>query len=282
MTGIPLAYVATLVDGQTCHLLIDAQPEENYFTGAILDALVLHELEQLTQSLENAFRYPLVWKAIPPGSWTPEKDQLELNLAFDKVDLVRYAKFVLPQAVLFELKNLQIEDLQNQCRMSWSSIPATLVLSEFTLTDQEIDNLGDGALVLITESFQPQWKAMLVAGQDVLLGGYFSLVDNTWQRSPAAESATATVTLAKDSDGQEAEHSLLELDSRDYRLELMCRVDPRDLMKTDAAVNVNVLDSASDATISLVNHAGAAFKGHLLPAGTGQAILLEPIDVTVC
>ena len=284
MRGKPLAYVASLADGQICYLLVDAKPADSFMQGALLDALALNELEQLTRSVEDALDLPLDWEAIETGDYHPANDQLELNLEFDNTELVRYAKVVLPHTVLFGLEKLQVGELKNVRSMSWNAIPATLLLSEFTLSDQELHDLSEGALVLIAESFQPQWKARLRVGPDVLLDGVFLLVGDKWQQTPVVlnkpSDVTASAVQFEDSDGNEDEHLRVNSADRNYRIELSFQVDPKELMKAKATVTAGLMGNSSEALIHLVNSAGTVFKGKLLPAGKGQAILLEPIDVT--
>lgn len=264
-------------------LRIRSQSGVTNASAALLDVLLLHELESLTQSLETIIRQPFDWQRDSTFSDRPYRDSLALELEFDQSGMIALATLKLPVHILPELTSEQLVMPEGLKRMKWQPVSCTLCLSTLKLSGKEQDNLGGGALVIIPESFAATWNATLKVGHSLQLQGQYLIVDDNWLVSEPVDTVVeqpGTLNQVNDS-----EFTAFESQGRSsgssFRVVFACELDPVDLMRSSNPVSIGISGQQHDAALSLLNGDGTRYQGSLLPLATGYALLLDLVDTSV-
>lgn len=261
-------------------LNVSAQADASKASGVLLDVMLLHVFEKLTQSLEDILQQPLNWRRYASCDSPSVYETLEMKLEFDSQTLIERASLYIPVSALSLISEHQIAQPEGVTDMSWQRVPCTLCLSELVLSEKEQENLHNGALLLIPESYQSAWNSSLRIGKSMQLPGRYYWTEDSWRSEKAAardelQSGKKPARAQADTMG---ETSVIEQKST-HRVEFSCQLDPADLMRArENPVIIGLSTGQPGSVLHLRGAECAEFHGSLMPVGAGQAMLLKQGD----
>jgi len=240
------------------HLQLTPGAIDSQLRGAVRDALVLHEMESLTQALETTVASEIDW--LPAQSCHPEPCDQLIQLTAQDLDseLVSMATLSLSPAVLPHLASRALELPESLSVFSWQPVKVMLLLSDMQLTAPEKENLGNGALLILPESFHSTWTStLLLHDGSYRINGSYQVRQDTW--------------TAASSDVEQAVNG----DEKNCRVQFSCCVDSQALMHSNQVLSIGLLNTQQPQLASVIVEDQAVFAGPLLPVGDGHAVLLD-------
>lgn len=280
-----LSYVADAGEHGHFSLSVHIRAGATVACGLLRDIMALHGLEHLTRSLEDTVDQPLNWRSVQSPQLATE--MLELTLQFTDESVLFSANVMLPISILPKLASLKVGGIDNLRDSFWKPVSSTLRLSTLQLsTDEQVD-LGEGALVIIPESYENTWNTILHIGNGALcLQGEYLWPDDSWLQQAAGAAHQATSTSGVDViEAEPTEASASKDDSQRYHVQFECHLDPVALMNFEKPVSPGLQkilsNESSDSTLWLQNNGGDRFRGQLLALGSGQALLLQKHEPAV-
>lgn len=287
MSDTESCYSCVLGSHGIAWLKIHSQSGTTNASAALLDVLLLQELELLTQSLETVFGQAIDWQRDTAFAESHSPDFLELELEFAQPGLIALATLFLPVYALPELAREPLARPAALKLMKWRPVACTLCLSTLDLSIAEQDKLGDGALLIIPESFTALWSSTLEIGHSLQWRGQYLQADDSWRVSEPREAGMQqSDTLNQANTGKstavEPSNGVSQgVSQAGYRVVFECQLDPVDLMQSSKPVSIGMSGQQHEAVLSLVSGEGARFRGSLLSLGAGYALLLDLVDATI-
>jgi len=242
--------------------------------GDALHALVLGVIEPKLQFIENWMQTVF---DIEPGLRQSEVNA-ELLTIREKNGSGASMTLYLPVQYWNLIPALPEKGLSSDWEINWTKYKGTVSVSNLSMQGEEVDSILKGSLVLLPESFNSDWPALVrISDLSISIPGKYAAASGSWTSTGAFETTPNEAVIPLDATGiDDADTSSEESSVQELKAVVthLIEVPTKALIPSFGELTLLTPKTTTHQECRLAVGNGKVFKGYIAPVATGFGMFI--------